>query len=553
MIKGITGTLKGAVGNGQYDRFINLKFKYRQEKEYTDTIGPGAIYKTVTKEQGEYAFSIDTTQEGAKPRIDLEYQRVPGNFCYQCNITVYNLYMQVPAADIDDIEIEMGYTMMKGDALKLTCHVFAAYQPNPGPDAPTHFECLVGSASDDLFETRPYSFEMYIDGAENAKNNNVEYVIDRCLAKLGAHSLGASMLTDELKKHTFTNTQMNKYVYGSGMALIDRLQFLINAIAKAEYNHTVTTIIFDKEVYFVEYDEKGNIAVPLSQIKEKKYAVVDLNICSNAVWNAGVLNITAPYNPKVRPGSIIKIKPSMYQGSYALPNVVARQQLQKDPDDMYYVITQGVQFSTWDSNEMKLLCIPFKSSPILSSDTMLNSLDKKGNLQTVEDYKKQLRDTTAKAIVIGKPSTQDETVQNIQDLTINLTGTAYTIKSGDTLSDIANALNIPTLKGHIGNMHLHADPPYIPGFCLIMIATNTTFKQTKNSKFAINLSKPDDIKTGNLLTIPQIDWKALQSSNKSQLVNVFKVCREYYQDKGDTSWADNLERAANLIDKGVLE
>lgn len=529
------------------------------------TLFDTVINLTLHYEDAANDIRIECPSAGPKPHITFSYSRVPGNFCYSCTIRVYNLYLRLNAAQVKSITITAGYGSSVSNASNIKsrqtatfdCSVFASYPAEANPDGCVVFECLVASATSNLLDTKPYDLTYLL----KPEPKSVEYVLKEATSAEHLNlKLNLKGVSSKVLETAFSTKPIRKQGFRNGYQLINYFQNRLNELVR-EDKHSISAIIYNDSLSFVEYDEKGALAKVKADVQQYKADIVYLDLVTEVDWNAGVLNIIAPWVPKVTPGTIIRITPSVYKGSVALPNEVVLQQLHKDPDDYYYVLTQSVEFSTYDdANKMSIMAVPFKNSPdAAAQDKSAAELNDAAVLKlasSIEELRMQALDKIRSHIRIGEED-PDETVKTIDDLSVTLPA-VQSVSVNDlnaySLEQVAIAQGYPMLKGSVQAQQYSIEGKF-PGMCLIMILTNEAAKKNP-SQYFIDMSNPDLIRRDYSLMIPsaaEINWKSLQQTRKDELVKIFSVCSEFYRKKQQAEYARCFSLAKILFEQGVVE
>lgn len=581
-----------------YDRIIDLEFRYNETKvtntstsslEWVDGTLPNASVLTFadgsSKSQIWQTKNLRTTTDekksiklicpryGKKPKIEFEWSRVPGNFVYECNITVYNLYLQINPAWVDEIVVNAGYTSQFGiNQARFTCQVFSSFTPEPSPDGYTVFQCIIATADSSIFE-RYYQLSVTNNPQDWTVEDVLKAVAEKMHFKLTYH-LSRQLLNAKFVDIPNTVTHLQE---GIGYALLSNLQSDLNVVCQRIFDkvakkivvdgkeeeeyiyHEVTTTVYSDAVYFVEIFDGAVVADETSTEQANLTTVtqsyVNMDLVTSVDWNAGVINITAPWNPNVAPGTIFKIDPRVYKGSYALPNDVVRQGGQRSKNDLYYVITQTCKFSTIGDNQMTLMAVPYANSPAVGEN--LDMLERIGITEKeLQTRRENMAKSKAIEIKLGEPSNNPE---DKLDGTLRLSDSQtqdYEIKSGDTLNNIC--LRFEPLEATNGDKVAAS----IAWFPVVIYLTYTRMLDNKDDTkgrwqryWSVNMGNPEIIDIGMHLLLPNnLKWKDLQqSSYKSKIADCIKRCAEFYVNFGKKDYANQLNKAYNLFTQGVLK
>lgn len=543
-----------------YDRRITVEITYRDPN-----------WKTENK-KGKIelqSFTIGCNDAGIKPKIKFHWRRVPEHFCYDVDVEIANLYVSIPSIWAESLKITAGYRDIQ---TTFNCTIFASYQPEPGPDGKTVFRCLVANADLALFNEQSFSLSIF--------HGETKYTVHDVLMEMQkkfqlsdkrmrvveepavdpSKALTAEAQPNPYLFKVFAPNNIQGAEYRTGYELINDVQNRLNEQFKKD-NITVTTLIFNEAVVFAFLKDGQYLDVSTTDVNKNTdllhEQIVNLSLISSASWNAGTLSVTAPWNPDIYPGTLFKINPRYYTGGETLPNIVARKLNQEE--QIFWVVQQEVTFSTHDENTMSLLAVPLLRSPKANQDSQYTKENKDTTQEFITNYANMLNPTID--IVLGSVDAEVQKAKklpsDINELTLSgIAVNDYTIVAGDKLSTVTDKQGYKALRGRMTPSEAPISfPASYTWFGLIMILTNTKYKQTRDSKYAIDLSDPDKIIAGNILVIPQnsITWKKLQTSNKAELVNAFNVFATYYENNGKTDLAKLYSGSAKLLNQGILE
>lgn len=541
-----------------WDKFINVDIAYSTPSS------DGGFISTST-------LQVHCPKTGRKPSISIDYSQVPGRVCYSITVKISNLYIEgLNAIWVNALDIELGYYAGgQTQSTKLHCSVFAGYTPQPGPDGYTVFEGIIGETETDSLTNQPYNFSLYMSEASK-KDTTVAAVIDECCKQIGLTP--HYYMEQGIQDQQFSQKDIPLNQFRSGYAVIQWLQEHLNnqgvSQEKPEDRFICTTIIFNRDVYFIAVGAKTQIKITETtkeaRLASQKMRLPSLDLCTSVDWNAGTLNVTAPLVPDIQPGKLFTIDPKYYQGGKALPNSVAIAGTNRDAWNIYYVITQQVSFDTTGStNQMKIMAVPMAVSPVNRDLGTQYKPQYDANALYEEFINKQgSKEIEGKDLTFGTKSKEqektEEKAKSVMDLQFSLSSsqmTKYIIKAGDCLSKIAGLqeLNLPPLVAKL-NGRTETVEGWQAWYPIILIATYTTYKSGKETHWACNPSQPDAIKTGNWLVIPALTWKDIQDKFKNQVVQIYETCSTYYKTLGNKfSWASSLDKCKLLIEKGCIQ
>lgn len=560
-----------------FDRIIDLTLTYTDKKTFKEdksirdfstaiTSGMASVDDSLKHQK---QIKIKCPRSGRKPKIEFKYSRVEGNVVYDCKITISNLYLTIDAIWVDTINVTAGYNYPLEQTDSFVCLVFAAYTPQPGPDGYTVFDCIIARAASfklqemfsfAVFNTKPMPVVKNEKGElmKTAQGKwTVRSVLTETCAKLQMTCI--MYAPDFIADAPFTLDDIPPEQHKGALAVIGFLQRRMNDIGQAyDTPFQVATLVFDDTVYFIGISPESKVELTENITRDKLFKLYDMNQVSSADWNAGVLTITAPWIPQIRPGSMFRIFPTMYNGS-DLPNIISRTKEQKDYWDIYYVLQEDVVFSTEGENSMTIMAIPFKYSPANTLGT-----DSEADLEHAKDIRKKQEDlkNVVTTIQFGENSLEveaaEEQVKDISALSLTLPSTSpYIIQPGDKLIKIVEAkLQLPKLVGILNGQEVTI-PASQAWYPIILLQTATTYTSKRiptYAKYAIDAANPDYIVEGRYLDIPEVSWSYLYQSYKSKCIQIYKSCYEYYKKNPNTSdWAKTCKNCADLFEKGVIQ
>lgn len=547
-----------------YDRFIACEMTYLDDKGKQKTI------------------FIDCPVSGMKPSIRLVYKRVEGNFVYNATLSFTNLYIRVNPANIEEIRLQMGYRGgTKGKHfIELHLVVFDAYQDTPGPDGVLTCECIVGKSDTGIWGNQGYRFWLY--------NNPDRYRVDTVLAELQSQTgiqvdnyLGA-----RINDMRFSKKDIEPQIFYSFYSLAHWIQSILNKLAAP---NKVTTILFDDRIIFLKLNEQGVADIDAEKsLVSTGQKVPHLVLVEEAEWNAAVLTVKAPFVPEIVPGKLFLISPKYYKASHGLPNEVARQKLQQDSLDAYFVLTQQVNFaSTGTENSMTITAIPYKWSPLANQQDTKTDISFEAYKQQYDNEAQKLSEQSIKSVGMGeKGKLAEETeeikeVKDIKDISLNLNAaerTDYIIGSNlgykpegvapdnqPDASGIGPICNrtyfaLPDLKYKLKNrdapeLSIDNSVAWLP---FVLASTYTYYRQLqsqgnpKASDYKIDPTKPNLINIDRHLLLPSsnLTWQDVQTKYGREFISVCKTCAAYYvrfEDK--KAYAAQLEKIANVLEK----
>lgn len=487
--------------------------------------------------------TVKTPRYGLKPKIELEWSRVPGNFCYNIILKVTNLYTQWELYKFASVVITVGYSSNNQMQLvKLNCQIFDSFTPMPGPDGYTIFECIVAKADTNVYTKQPYNIFYY------RLDTQVHEVLSECASKMGLE-FPVSYLSVRLLSMSWNDKEFVRR-FDEGYSLLSYLQLRLSELARL-IGHDVTMIVWDTKVIFAETDEEGNPVTTTTNFD----TVPILNQLNSATWTAGTLSVVAPFNPDVTPGSIFYCNPATYTGGKALNRDIVKKGKYKDEYNLYYVITQHVSFATDSTtNQMNLLAVPFSNS-LANTDAALKqarNLDEEAKKMAQEAQ--QIKAIIKEDIDIIFGAGESSKPKDFWTEAMTGSNTEYCIQPGDTLSKIGEKYYATKFHGIGSNSVEYNLSGWYAGYPLIAHATYLRYSQdTKaNARFKIDPENPDKLTVGNYLVIPTIsDWKDAQGN--TSYANQCEAYANYYlSDSEKSEWGKANAIIADIVKEGKI-
>lgn len=532
--------------NQLFDRIIDLTF--------------------VHQDSSKKPLYIKTPRYGLKPKITVSWNRVPGNFCYNCQIRVTNMFLDWNIYDIASIVIEAGYASVGGTkTVTLDCQVFDAYRATPGPDGVTVFDCLTAAANSSLFSQQPYNFLYY----------NSQYTIADVLMKCATELQQADAnlifmldLVDEdwLKSTSWNDKDYEEEQFSTGYGLLDYIQRHLSQLAYARNKHKIYMTVFGNKVIFEETDENGNpcIVPPSAQqgtessTTGRKWLgaipIPKLDHATDITYTAGTLTAVAPWNPDIFPGCTFYCSPKYYTGGVGLPNQIIREGRFKDKDDLYYCLTQKVTFSTTDNtNEMRIKAVQFASSPaknVLDADASeAKQLDKEAEERRKKAAKLKLE---AKQVSFGEKEVikNSELNKAVADST-TLSSTKFDTNSYYRLSAWLDAYaeenDIQPFRGYpAGRAEVSIAGKY---FCYPFVALATAQADENLTRYDPN--KPDLITAETTVAMPSSIADYASYARNTDVIQWFRKFAEATS-MSAPEWASNLLLISDILESGEV-
>ena len=287
-----------------FDRVINFKL-IKANGQYTEVICP---------------------KTGPKPTITLSGSYA-GNIIYDATLKVMNLYTPSPLLGIDGstykyIEITVGYQ----DQLlaPISGQIFTAYQEKPAPDSTVVFQFIVGWF--DQWMTTPFN-HYYTTGTPISTILNAAVAA----ANVNLHA-GAS----KVSVHSYLqDSDVTSCPYDFSTSLADAMYYL----GRSEGIVVMPETKFTLAARYIGLKQSPSTTPP-----------IELLFYNDVKKNAAGYTITAPFDPRVRPGDFIRILPKYFSSDFGGTLVKFGY--------TFYVLNVSFEFSTvGDTNRMILVTV----------------------------------------------------------------------------------------------------------------------------------------------------------------------------------------------------
>lgn len=545
----------------------------------------------------EQKLVLEEKYYGMKPDISLKVNMIPGQNCYGCTVTIRNLAYLVDVRELAYMKITAGYRM--GDTLSndktitINSPIFSAYQESPNPDGTTVLQGLVAGSIGTLFTPHMINLKIY-------EELTVREFLEACTLGAAGYRDKAEYATASKNDGTgalivninlpegLANIKVPAPVlstFGNGYALLQEAYNLVKGLVANPSNEkikggTLIMQIFNNSVYFGLLEEGGTFTSA-----EK---ITPITHITTASFTGPVLNLTAPWNPEIIPGGIVKVSANYFTGQN-VPNTLDIMSAAQDnsfvsPADrasgkgLYRVITVDIAFDTCGAtNEMKLLLVPYN----MASENDVDKSRLNMSYQALKESLEKIRFTSSMDVVRGKEEI-DKDANPI--LKLSLVGSYTTnskdrlIEEGDDLSSIARdeyvkisdasdwfSLKKSEFKKDIvkdidstGKIIMGKSDDLIWGLSvsrayfwpLILIHTYGKQKVLESAKqpspYNINKNEPDSIVIGTYVSVPALPQTSAQI--KAQVgpdKEVFKTMADYYI-KNMYKWNTTKEDIINL-------
>lgn len=284
--------------NDLFDKIITVDFIIGEQKGNPSTGN--------TTDTFDISERVQTPMTGRKQMISIQ-----GSFWGSGTITngvlkITNFYTSKPLSDYKAVRVTAGYK--NGNQATIYGTIQNSYIENPPPDSITTFELLQGN----LLEWSTFWFNRSYQ-----KGDMMQHVFQDLATTL--------------------NLNLNWYV---------KTQFLLDR--NVDFNCLCQDVILFKLkkstpslVVRIEYNQmyvyEDNIGTGI---------IYNLDYINSAKKDAAGFNITAPWNPAIRPGDIVKLNPLYYKQSFGGQNIATNE---------FLVSYITFNFDTNKTNQMNLI------------------------------------------------------------------------------------------------------------------------------------------------------------------------------------------------------
>lgn len=491
----------------------------------TNTV-TGEVVKFESPSEGPEGegFAITCPKMRLKPNIHVSLSVLPDNQYYGCTIKIINMNHLVDILSYKIMHVRIGYRYGTTDGIinddaRLVAEfrgpIFRSYQTTPNPDGETIFEGVIVGDVLDPFEGRPMKFTVHTvweeiedENGEKIKHQVAPITVHDFITLL-ADSRGGNITyhppkTDDTseddtsegsEKHKYTS---GKVVYGSSyrensefvaefscdeeienmiinisalsgkpienfMQLIKRASDILKEQVTNVTGVPVSLMVLDKKLKFVAFQQ--------GKLREGTH-YVPIKFTYSASYSASILTVTAPYDPRITTGTLVKVSPNFFNGA----NITNEMDLNTDilgpaegyivtKEDVdgetttnkesagyfYTVLHMKIDFGTYDGNTMELLCLPIGLTG--DKESSENTKSSVSNNEYIEHLKASVDEVEARELVYGTPSEAQNFQPDIFSTDIKLENytlyeAGYMVKKGDTLSSIGKNIkqNFPGLS-----------------------------------------------------------------------------------------------------------
>lgn len=315
---------------------------------------------------------ILTPTHGCKPGIQFQTEMLPGGVATQFKLAIANFTADVDIGEYSHMLVKIGYRTSP-IYREFTAAIFSSFIESPNPNGKTIFTGLVG--------------DWFIDGLKETNRTLVfkepRVTVEELIRKIcSALNLPVSIdLPDWVLKDYLNVGQEGqkeaRYWTESGYAclnwLIDRMstygEIIIDTLIRQGMKQQ------EAERYRILCVMQDNLLIVSMKgftkaLDKNEVKYVSLDKVTNVSFQGAALNVVAPWNPLVMPGSLFHMQAKFFRGK------AASQQLLKearDSSDLYRVITEYVDYDTNGStNSMRLLAI--KNDAFVSNDSVAQKM-----------------------------------------------------------------------------------------------------------------------------------------------------------------------------------
>lgn len=493
-----------------FDKIISIQLLHKDKDGNTDS-----AWKS---------FNLDCGEGGPKPGIMFHTDMLQGGIATQFKLSIMNFTPEIDIAVYSHMVITSGYRTSPVRR-EFTAAIFSAFIESPNPNGKTTFTGVIGDwlVSGLIEENRNIIFrspEVTIaellwgivagkgpDGSEESpsvKNGGLNLSLN---IDLPDWILEDVILVGKEGQEETTYWIESGYaclnwlidaitVYGEGIVAKLRQQGMNETEAE---NYRLMITFQDNIVYvFMKGFTKDN--------DEKIIKYVDLNKVTTVTFQGAALNVIAPWNPLILPGSLFHMQSKYFRGRMSPQQVIDK--VARDPADLYRVITMSVDYETnGPANAMRLLAI--KNSAFVAQE---NTVKQFTAIEKAADAKSNVYENNKGNIdiVFGQVRPKEEgerkVTWGITDSTFSESdGVIREIKAGETLGSIASE--------YFGSLSYYKEPSegnidfinqVVPGtyFWPIIAIGNYCMRLKEIAGFETYLDNPTQLIEGNKVFVP---------------------------------------------------
>lgn len=478
-----------------FDRVIDVTFRnYTTTLEFTEYNDTNL--SDVNPQPNERRdFPIKCPRTGPKPDISFRVTMLPGQICHDMTLSITNFSAEVNITEFLEVEITAGYEPLGGEAgqsYTFICPIFSSYVESPNPNGRTTFKGVVVGSMQKLLT--PYAVELVF----NEHDVTLKELCEKVIMGLG---LNVEFDWPEKVSNLKFHVDRKHYVGKTGYATINWLANQLYQLSQAEGAPLPkeNTITFNWDGDTVKLGIMGYTS------DQTSLRIVDLTQVTAASVQGGTINVKAPWNPRVRPGSVFRMETRYFRGRMS-PNQALPQLL--SPTDFYNVIKLDLTFGTVDGNEMSILAIP-----VLENGEATFEVEDEEETAEVKAASAP-EDEVGTVITFGTAS-EDNNNGDVYQVNIGdpFSMQTYTVQAGDTLAGLAaewyRDIHFVKTEDSDGARLLDIPPGgtmpssgYSGSYFWPVIYFATVKAMESDDSYYINRSNPNDLQIGKNIVRP---------------------------------------------------
>lgn len=304
-------------------------------------------------------LTIDCPDNGPKPHMTLNTTQVQGGICFQTKLTIHNLAVSQPdIRRITRMVITVGY---RGSFQQvLDCPVLTSYLASPMPDSEVVISGVaVGSVHGLL---TPKKINMFFTKPKVTVGDLVRHTLDAVSSPYTVIDTTELDNRPDLSEKEISVSVKSLYA-DNGLALVNWLNTQLDVIS----NKTLKIFVNNNKVVVRVLDK-----AQATNIVENVHAI-NVDYVTDAKFTGALLQVTAPWNPEITPGGVIKMEGNFYEGE-SLPNELAAAaylSLTENYKHMYTVIMMSYNVDTNGDASMSFSAL--KTDSLLPSSYNMTS------------------------------------------------------------------------------------------------------------------------------------------------------------------------------------
>jgi hypothetical protein len=492
----------------------------------------------------------EDTRTGLKTSAHIEFSLKPELLVHEVTVSIDNFVPDIDISEFAMLRIKAGYNKPTPVYKEMDCPIFSSAVEEPNPNGRTVFHCLAAGWMDAQFlSDQPVTITF------NTDKPSIKQIIDGFAEALPFPI--RNMVDETVLERTVIIRSGSKYYANNQLQALSWLQTFLD-------NLNTQGIVDVKNKLIMQTTNTACFIYQLGIMSPKDIQdIVELYQVNIVNFQPGLINVTAPWNVNVTPGSVVALSPHFYKGRIGGNPAITKQTL--DTSNIYRVIMMEVKFSSVaNENRMDLLLTRLDNK----SDLGQTSTDENMSAFTIE-VTKSIKQKEVKApmpIVIGSPHEVAKVIETPivevrkmseklpDDFTKDAVG--YLIKKNDALELIARnhwcTFDLDTREETNGFIIPPKMPTAVsslkPGssisrrhfWPLILLATvkikDSGVKNPDGGDFNDFSKDPDNIRQGKWVYVPKLP-DDLDTLITDEFLQVLHDCANYWFGKLKTEAA----------------